>query len=321
MSIAPPVPLGEATIQSLSLALGVSKEDAVKLENYRLFYDAIFFYHELDKEYRKDSIIEYEGQKIKISIIKPKEHNNQVLPVILYIHGGGWILGDIKCYNKQLHEATNCAKAYIVFPYYSLSPEVKYPVALEECYTTLQWIQKSGETLKFDTSRLAVAGDSAGGNLAAALTILSKRRENKGIKQQVLYYPITDNNFETESYQQYKDNRFLNANTLKYMWNMYARHEDDFKYPLLAPLKATQEDLEGLPPALVIAAEMDPLRTESELYARKLQKANVETVSVRYNGVEHGFVTTSTPAISPEGIQAIQQTSEWLKDKWFLESV
>ncbi|KAI9253227.1 alpha/beta hydrolase fold-domain-containing protein [Sporodiniella umbellata] len=318
MAIAPPLPLGESSIQAVSLAVGVSREDAVKLENYRLFFGAVSSYHELDKEYREDRMIE-EDKKVKISIIKPKEHNNQILPVILYIHGGGWIAGDILFYNKQLHEvgASNRAKAYIVFPYYSLSPEVKYPVALEECYTTLQWIQKSGETLKFDTSRLAVAGDSAGGNLTAAFTLFCKQKNNSGLKQQILYYPATDNDFENESQKIHRNNDVVNTESIIYMWNSYVRDESDFELSLVTPLKATLEELEGLPPALLIVAENDPIRTDGELYAKKLKKANVEAISVRYNGVEHGFITFATPDISAEGIQALQQTSDWLKSKWF----
>ncbi|KAI9253224.1 alpha/beta hydrolase fold-domain-containing protein [Sporodiniella umbellata] len=316
----PPIPLTPDLLQAVKSVLGVSEEEATQLDVYRNFTDMVSTPDKADEKFKEDLTAEVDSKKVKVSIIKPSGHNNEVLPVILYLHGGGWVFCNYVTFSKQMHQMANCANAYVVFPHYSLSPEAKYPVALEECYTTLQWMQKNSKSLKFDLSRLAVVGDSAGGNLAAALTLLCKQRNNKGIKQQVLYYPVTDSNFETSTYRQYTNSNGPNAKFMKYLWECYVRDEKDYHSSLVAPLKATDEELEGLPPALFVFAEIDALRDEGEAYAKKLRKAGVDILSVRYNQAVHGFVTFALPNISAAGIAAIQQTADWLKRRWLGDS-
>ncbi|KAG1467050.1 hypothetical protein G6F56_004582 [Rhizopus delemar] len=319
MSKYPPIPLNLPTIELIKQILDVSAEEACTHESVRRFMSATAMPID-DTVQKEDRTIEIDNIKVDISIVRPLEYKNKVLPVILLLHGGGWAFGDYSAFSAFISELVNRANACLVFVHYSLSPEVKHPVALEECYAALCWIQKNANSLNIDSSRLAVAGDSAGGNLSAALTLLSKQRGNTGISQQVLFYPVTDSNFETSTYEEYKDDIFLDRAMMKHVWEVYVRNKEDYDLPLLAPLKSTVEELKGLPPALIINAEIDVLRDDGEAYARKLKKAGVNTISTRYNNVRHAFVTLATPTICPEGILAIQQTVNWLKKEWKTES-
>ncbi|KAI9253228.1 alpha/beta hydrolase fold-domain-containing protein [Sporodiniella umbellata] len=314
---APPVPVSQKTLQSIADTLGVSKEEASSLDNLRSFFIKLSEPHVLDKDHRQDRTVEFDDKKVLISIIKPLGHENKVLPVIFYIHGGGWMTCDYIVNNQMVHELANRANAYIVFPHYTFSPEVKHPVALEECYAALQWVKENGETLNFDLSRLSVAGDSAGGNLSAAISILCNRKKDNCIKQQVIVYPVTDHDFEKESYKQYGDVDLLNTATLKYMWDSHVENEQDYESPLLCPARASDSDMLGLPPALVISAQEDILRDETEEYAVKLKQANVDTTSIRINNIAHGFFAFALPKLCPESIFTIQIIAGWLQEKWF----
>ncbi|KAI8644978.1 alpha/beta hydrolase fold-domain-containing protein [Parasitella parasitica] len=262
---------------------------------------------------KEDREIVYNNIQVNISILRPLGSRDKVLPVIMFLHGGGWVFGSYNSHKILTNELVNLIPACVIFVHYTLSPEVKYPIALEECYAALCWIQENAASIHVDPHRLAVSGDSAGGNLCAALTILAKSRQNKGISYQVLYYPVLDVDFYNESYNQNKDNVFLPRTTMQYVWDAYTR-VDQYALPTVVPMSAAVEALQDLPPALVITAESDVLRSEGEAYAKKLNEAGVDALCVRYNGIGHGFVTM--PILRPQGIAAIEQTVALLGKHW-----
>ncbi|MEU0073934.1 alpha/beta hydrolase [Streptomyces sp. NPDC006332] len=213
-----------------------------------------------------------------------------VLPVILYIHGAGWVFGNAHTHDRLVRELAVGANAAVVFPEYDLSPEARYPVAIEQNYTVARWIVEQGATKDLDASRLAVAGDSVGGNMTAALTIMAKQRGDVPLVQQVLFYPVTDANFDTGSYHQFATGYFLRRDGMQWFWDQYTTDEAERAQITASPLRATTEQLTGLPPALVITGEADVLRDEGEAYANKLREAQVPVTAVRFQGIIHDFV-------------------------------
>jgi acetyl esterase/lipase len=213
-----------------------------------------------------------------------------VLPVILYIHGAGWVFGNAHTHDRLVRELAVGAGAAVVFPEYDLSPEARYPVAIEQNYAVARWIVTDGASADLDASRLAVAGDSVGGNMAAALTIMAKERGDVPLVQQVLFYPVTDAAFDTGSYRQFATGYFLRRDAMQWFWDQYTTDEKQRAAITASPLRATTEQLTGLPPALVITGEADVLRDEGEAYANKLRQAGVPVIATRYQGIIHDFV-------------------------------
>jgi len=201
----------------------------------------------------------------------------------------------------------------IVFVKYSRSPEAKYPKALEEAYDATKWISENGKSLNLDPSRMAVIGDSVGGNLATAVTILAKERHGPKIRYQVLFYPVTDANFDTESYRSFQEGYFLTREAMKWFWESYISNKPDLKKPTVSPLLSSVEQFNGLPPALVITGEFDVLRDEGEAYARKMMEAGVNVTACRYQGTIHDFVMLNEIADTPAARGAIEQASDKLK--------
>ncbi|MET8571472.1 alpha/beta hydrolase [Streptomyces sp. NPDC004783] len=212
------------------------------------------------------------------------------LPVILYIHGAGWVFGNAHTHDRLVRELAVGAGAAVVFPEYDLSPEARYPVAIEQNYAVARWIVQQGATKGLDGARLAVAGDSVGGNMAAALTLMAKERGDVPLVHQVLFYPVTDAAFDTGSYHQFATGYFLRRDGMQWFWDQYTTDETQRAEITASPLRATTEQLTGLPPALVVTAEADVLRDEGEAYAGKLRQAGVPVTAVRYQGVIHDFV-------------------------------
>ncbi|MCE6995592.1 alpha/beta hydrolase [Saccharothrix sp. S26] len=235
------------------------------------------------------------------------------LPVVLYIHGAGWVFGNAKTHDRLVRELAVGAGAAVVFPDYSLSPEAHYPVALEESYAVARWIVAEGGAHGLDGSRLAVAGDSVGGNMAAALTLLAKARGDVALRQQVLFYPVTDASFDTPSYHEFAEGYFLRRDAMQWFWDQYTTSEAERAEITASPLRATVEELTGLPPALVITAEADVLRDEGEAYANKLREAGVPVTAVRYQGVIHDFVMLNALRGTPAAEAAINQAAAVLK--------
>ncbi|MGY0055269.1 alpha/beta hydrolase [Streptomyces sp. LZ34] len=227
--------------------------------------------------------------EVRARIVKPAGAAG-TLPVILYIHGAGWVFGNAHTHDRLVRELAVGANAAVVFPEYALSPEARYPVAIEQNYTVAQWVVREGAGKGLDGSRLAVAGDSVGGNMTAALTLMAKERGDVPLVQQVLFYPVTDANFDTGSYHQFATGYFLRRDGMQWFWDQYTTDESERAQITASPLRATTEQLTGLPPALVITGEADVLRDEGEAYANKLREAGVPVTAVRFQAIIHDFV-------------------------------
>ncbi|MFF8837580.1 alpha/beta hydrolase [Streptomyces sp. NPDC015130] len=226
---------------------------------------------------------------VRARVVRPRGATGP-LPAILYIHGAGWVFGNAHTHDRLVRELAVGTGAAVVFPEYDLSPEVRYPVAIEQNYGVAQWIAREGHAKDLDGTRIAVAGDSVGGNMTAALTLMAKQRGDVTLVQQVLFYPVTDANFDTESYHAFAEGYFLRRDAMKWFWDQYTTEEAERAQITASPLRATTEQLAGLPPALVVTAEADVLRDEGEAYAAKLRAAGVPVTALRVQGVIHDFV-------------------------------
>lgn len=243
--------------------------------------------------------------EINIRIIRPK-NNELKLPAVMYFHGGGWILGDKNIYDRLIREISNGAQVAIVFVDYDKSPESQYPTAIEEAYAATKYISENGNSFNLNSSKLAVMGDSVGGNMATVITILAKERGGPKIDYQVLFYPVTDSNFETESYKEFANGYWLSTEAMKWFWNAYLPSENERKKYTVSPLQASIEQLKDLSPALVITNECDVLRDEGEAYAHKLIKAGIETTAVRLLGTIHDCAMLNSLADTPAVRGAIE---------------
>lgn len=212
------------------------------------------------------------------------------LPPLLYLHGGGWVLGNAGTHDRLVRELAVGAQAAVVFVEYDRSPEAQYPVAIEQAYAAARWVVRAGDARGLDASRLAIAGDSVGGNMVAAVTLLAKRRGDVTFVHQSLYYPVTDAAQNTASYHEFADGPFLTAASMAWFWDCYLPEVALRVESTASPLRASLDELAGLPPALVIVDENDVLRDEGEAYARRLTAAGVRTTSVRFNGILHDFM-------------------------------
>ncbi|MFI1582903.1 alpha/beta hydrolase [Embleya sp. NPDC020630] len=226
---------------------------------------------------------------VRARIVRPADVQG-ILPVILYIHGAGWVFGNAHTHDRLVRELAVGANAAVVFPEYDLSPEARYPVAIEQNYAVAQWIVRQGAAKNLDGSRLAVAGDSVGGNMTAALTLMAKERGDVPLVQQVLFYPVTDANFDTASYHRFAEGYFLRRDGMQWFWDQYTTDPAQRAQITASPLRAGVDQLTGLPPALVITGEADVLRDEGEAYANKLREAGVPVTAVRFQGIIHDFV-------------------------------
>ncbi|WP_328502333.1 alpha/beta hydrolase [Streptomyces sp. NBC_00457] len=226
---------------------------------------------------------------VQARIVKPAGAQG-TLPVIIYIHGAGWVFGNAHTHDRLVRELAVGANAAVVFPEYDLSPEARYPVAIEQNYAVAQWIVREGAAKNLDAARIAVVGDSVGGNMSAALTLMAKQRGDVPLVAQVLFYPVTDASFDTPSYHQFATGYFLRRDGMQWFWDQYTTDEAERAQITASPLRASTEQLTGLPPALVITGEADVLRDEGEAYANKLREAGVPVTAVRYQGIIHDFV-------------------------------
>jgi len=242
-------------------------------------------------------------KKISVRIIRA-QGNVEALPVIMFYHGGGWILGNKHTHDRLICELAVGANAAVVFVNYTPSPEAQFPRPLEEAFAATQYILEHGKEFNLDPSRLAVVGDSVGGNMTIAMTLLAKEKGLK-ILTQVLFYPVTDANFNTESYQKFAEGPWLTKAAMEWFWNAYAPSEADRKKATVSPLQATIDQLRHLPPALIITDENDVLRDEGEAYAHKLSQAGVKVTAVRFLGTIHDFVMLNALSETPAARGAI----------------
>jgi len=249
---------------------------------------------------------------VQVRIVKPVGAP-AVLPAILYVHGGGWVLGNAGTHDRLVRELAVGVNAAVVFVEYDRSPEAHYPVAIEQAYATAQWITQHGFAEGLDASRLAIAGDSVGGNMAAAVVLLASKRGDVTFVHQSLYYPVTDAAQNTDSYREFADGPFLRAQSMEWFWDCYAPDLATRSEVTASPLGASLAELAGLPEAFVIVDENDVLRDEGEAYARRLTAAGVRTTSVRYNGIIHDFMMLNPVRNSAASTAAIEQAIHILR--------
>jgi acetyl esterase len=245
---------------------------------------------------------------VRVRIVRPPDAAG-TLPVILYMHGGGWVLGNADTHDRLVRELAVGTGAAVVFVDYHRSPEARYPVALEQGYATAQWIVREGAANQLDPGRIAVAGDSVGGGMTAALALMASERGDVRFVQQSMYYPVTDAAMDTGSYEQFAEGYFLTAKAMAWFWDAYLPEAHRRSEPFASPLRASEEQLAGLPPAFVIVDEADVLRDEGEAYAARLRAAGVAVTTVRYDGITHDFMMlnplSSTHATRAAVVQAI----------------
>lgn len=247
-------------------------------------------------------------------IFRPPATAGRALPAVLYVHGGRWMLGDAETHARLVCELTTLSGAAFVVPEYTRTPEARYPVAVEEAYAVLTWVAEHAADLELDGRRLAVAGDCAGATMAAALTMTAKRRGGPRLRAQLLYYPMTDPRCDTGSQRRFASGHLLTRAALEWYWQQYADDERDLAEPTAAPLRATPDDLAGLPPALIVSAEADVVRDEGEEYARRLLASGVPVTAVRYLGTVHDFASLNAVRDSPPARAAVRQGGLFLRD-------
>ena len=230
---------------------------------------------------------------VSLRIVRPQGATGP-LPVILYTHGAGWVFGDAHTHDRLVRDLAVGTGAAVVFTEYDRSPEARYPHALEQVWAAARWIVADGASEGLDATRIAVAGDSVGGNMTTALTLLAKERGGVDLAAQVLFYPVTDASFDTASYLEFSEGYFLSREGMKWFWDQYTTSDEDRAQITASPLRASLEQLAGLPQALVITAEADVLRDEGEAYAAHLRAAGVPVTAVRYQGIVHDFVMVNS---------------------------
>jgi len=259
-----------------------------------------------------EKTINTDGLTIKLNIVRPKGVTG-ILPVFMFFHGGGWVLGDFPTHERLVRDLVHYSGAVAVFVNYSRSPEVKFPVAINQAYAATKWVASNGKSIGVDGSRLAVVGNSVGGNMAAVVALMAKDKKGPSIKFQVLMWPVTDANFETESYNKFATQRFLTKTVMQYYWNSYTNTTEERANIYASPLKASLEELSGLPPALIQTAENDVLRDEGEAYARKLDQAGVPVSWIRLNGLIHDYGLLNPLANVPNVKTAMLQAATEIK--------
>jgi acetyl esterase len=262
-----------------------------------------------------DRVLEIDGARIPIRIYTP----DGVAPyaALVYFHGGGWVIGNIETHDQICRKLANRGGCMVISVEYRVAPEHKFPTAAEDAYGATAWVAAHAADLGIDASRIAVGGDSAGGNLAAAVTLMARDRGGPPLMFQALIYPVTHFNFDTPSYTENAEGYFLTQGSMRWFWGHYLASEADGEQPYASPLAA--KDLGGLPPALIIAAEFDPLRDEDAAYAQRLREAGVDATYHCYDGTIHGFVQME--ALLDAGKAAIEEVGAALKAAFATEPV
>ena len=249
---------------------------------------------------------------VRVRIVRPAGRTG-TLPVIVYMHGGGWILGNAGTHDRLVRELAVGAHAALLFVEYPNSPEARYPVAIEQGYATAQWVIREGASRGLDASRMAVAGESVGGNMAAALTLMAKERGDVTFVQTSMYYPVTDAAMDTASYEQFAEGYYLTRKSMEWFWDAYTTNPAQRAEITASPNQATTEQLRGLPPTLLFVDEADVLRDEGEAYAAKLRAAGVAVTTVRYDGVVHDFMLLNAMSEARATRAAIAQATAFLR--------
>jgi acetyl esterase len=250
---------------------------------------------------------------VKVRIVRPPAATG-TLPVILYMHGGGWVLGNAGTHDRLVRELAHAAGAALAFVEYDRSPEARYPVAIEQGYATARWIVREGAAHGLDPQRMAIAGDSVGGGMTAAIALMARERGDVRFVHQSMYYPVTDAAMDTGSYAQFADGYFLTAKSMAWFWDCYCPDLERRADAFASPLRASDEQLHDLPPALVIVDEADVLRDEGEAYAARLRANGVEVTTVRYDGITHDFMMLNPLSATHATRAAVAQAGSVLRD-------
>jgi acetyl esterase/lipase len=256
--------------------------------------------------------ITQDGEQVKIHITKPSG-TKEGAPVFIFIHGGGWVLGDYPTHRRLVRDLVIGSGAVAVFPDYTPSPEAQYPVAINQIYAAAKWVSEHGNEIGVNGKNLAIVGNSVGGNMTAAVVLMAKDKNGPAIKLQVMLWPVTDANFKTASYIELGEGRFLSKNMMIWFWDNYLPDKKKRSEIYASPLKATLEQLKGLPPTLIQTAENDVLRDEGEAYARKLDEAGVAVTLTRYGGLIHDYGLLNPLAGVPAVQTALLQAAAIIK--------
>ena len=257
--------------------------------------------------------IDVDGQAITLKVVRP-EGARGVLPGFMFFHGGGWVLGDYPTHERLIRDLVVGSGAAAIYVDYTPSPEARYPTAINQAYAATKWVADNGSKIGVDGSHLAVAGNSVGGNMAAVVALKAKAAGTPKLRFQLLLWPVTDANFNNASYNQFAEGHFLTRGMMEWFWDNYTSDPKQRNEIYASPLRASLEQLQGLPPALVQTAEMDVLRDEGEAYARRLNAAGVAVTSVRYNGMIHDYGLLNVVAEIPAVRSAMDQAAQALKN-------
>jgi len=251
------------------------------------------------------------GYAIKLNMMRLKGVKGK-LPAFIFVHGGGWILGDYPTHKRMVRDLVLLTGFQAVFVNYSPSPEAKYPVAINQILAASEWVSEHGSEIGVDGRQLGIVGNSVGGNMSTVVSLMAKAKGKKIFKTEVLMWPVTNTDFDNASWKAYGQDRFLTAPLMKWMWNNYATVEER-KSKYASPLKASLTDLKGLPPTLIMVAENDILRDEGEAYGRRLDEAGVNETTIRFNGVIHDFGLLNGLAEIPQTKAMFMEAAAYLK--------
>ncbi|EPJ78138.1 MULTISPECIES: alpha/beta hydrolase [Pseudomonas] len=259
-----------------------------------------------------DRSIKVAGESIGLKIVRPANVKGD-LPVFMFFHGGGWVLGDYPTHERLIRDLVVNSGAVAVYVNYTPSPETHYPTAINQAYAATKWVAEHGKEIGVDGSRLAVAGNSVGGNMAAVVSLMAKEQNTPKLRFQLLLWPVTDAKFDTASYNEFAEGHFLTKGMMQWFWDSYTTNASERAQIHASPLQASTDQLRGLPPALIQTAGADVLRDEGEAYARKLDAAGVEVTAVRYNGMVHDYGLLNPLHQIPEVKAAMRQAGAELK--------
>ncbi|HID3697472.1 TPA: alpha/beta hydrolase [Klebsiella pneumoniae] len=253
-----------------------------------------------------EKIITVNGQSITLKIVKP-DNATGTLPVFMFFHGGGWVLGDFPTHERLIRDLVRSSGAAAVYVDYTPSPEARFPVAINQAYEATKWVAEHGQEIGVDGSRLALVGNSVGGNMVASVALQARQFNGPKIRYNVMLWPVTDANFNSASYNQYENGYFLTKNMMKWFWDNYTTSASDRNNILASPLRATTEQLKGFPQTLIQTAELDVLRDEGEAFGRKLDAAGVPVTVTRYNGMIHDYGLLNPLSQEPTVKTALEQ--------------